>query len=117
TLLVWVLSVADVFAVDLGSRWPAPFEPFVAWLMAAMDPKMAVCHARFAYSVGTRWISLDVLLLPRCLLQGVLGRPAGMRRWRTSFGLPRRAQIPVGLAKRPSILSLFGTPFYRHSRV
>ena len=49
-------------------------------------------------------LPLHLLLLPRRLLQGVLGRPAVVRRRRAAHALPRRALVSADPAERPPLL-------------
>ena len=51
-------------------------------------------------------LPLHLLLLPRRLLQGVLGRPAGLLRRRAAQRLSRRELVPADPAERPPLLLL-----------
>ena len=62
--------------------------------------------SRVVGSLGAGWISGDLLLLSRRLLQGILGGSAGMHGRRAEKKLLGRAFVPVDHAKRSSLLSL-----------
>ena len=80
-LLVGTVPVADVFAPDMGSSRTAFVAPCVARRLAVVDAGMDLSSADHSGSsdpMGARWISIYLLLLSRCVLQSLLGRPAGM---------------------------------------
>ena len=54
----------------------------------------------------SRALPLYLLLLPRRVLQGVLGRPAQLRRGRAAQGLPGRALDAARAAERPPLFPL-----------
>ena len=56
--------------------------------------------------VGAGRLPLHLLLLPRRLLQGVLGGSAVLRRRRAAQVVPRRAIVPADPAERPPLLPL-----------
>src|SRR5437763_16665091 len=56
--------------------------------------------------VGARWIPAHLLLLPRRVLQSVLGRSARVYRRRTTHKLLGRALVPAHHAKCASLFSL-----------
>src|SRR5688500_12683253 len=57
-------------------------------------------------SLGAGRIPFHLLLLPRRLLQGVLGRSAIVRGWRTAPALPRRECVSAHRPEHPSLFSL-----------
>ena len=58
-------------------------------------------------------LPLHLLLLPRRLLQGVLGRPARLRRRRAAQELLGRAHLAAGPAERPPLLPVPGRAVHR----
>ena len=70
-----------------GDSPHAWFGPKPAWW-----PALAALLAGAADPLGARRLPPHLLLLPRRLLQGVLGRSAGLRRRRAAQELPRRAR-------------------------
>src|SRR5437773_7822953 len=73
---------------------------------------MAALFARLVDSLGAGRLSSDLLLLSRCVLQGVLGRPAFLHRDRAAPSLPGREFIPAHHAEHSPLLPLFGAAFY-----
>ena len=71
--------------------WPA----WLVVLAGAPDPAVS------------RALPGHLLLLPRRLLQGVLGRSAVVRRRRAAEALPGRGLVPADRAERPSLLPLY----------
>ena len=63
------------------------------------------------------WIPDDLLLLPRSLLQGVLGGPACLIRWRASQKLPWRALVTFNSSKHSQVLPVFRDHFPVHPGV
>ena len=86
-LYVRALSFADVFAAHLGSGRPDGLGTFVAGDVAGVDTDVDPYDAGPFDPLGTGRVSVYLLLLSRCLLQVVLGRPPGMRRRRASLRL------------------------------
>ena len=62
-----------------------------------------------------RPLPLHLLLLPRRLLQGVLGRSAVVRRRRAAHELLGRALVPADPAERPPLLHVGGARLHRCS--
>ena len=58
-------------------------------------PRLAAVLAGAADPLGARRLPLHLLLLPRRLLQGVLGRPAVLRRRRAAQELPGEQLFPL----------------------
>src|SRR5439155_7681785 len=79
-----------------------------AGLVADVD----TVFARVPDSLGARGIPVGLLLLPRRLLQIVLGRSAFLHRKRTAQIISRREFIPAHPAERSPILPLPGTDSY-----
>src|SRR5260221_538060 len=75
-----------------------------AELVAGMDPLLR----RPPDPVGAGVVPRDLLLLPRVLLQGVLGRPSRVHGRRAARVLPRRAVVPPDPAERAPLLPLPG---------
>src|SRR5436190_1411368 len=94
-LLVRALSLADVLAAYLGGRQPARHPARVARRMAGVDTEVSLRDTCAPDPLGAGRISIHLLLLSRSLLQSLLGRPARMRRRRTSPQISRRAKIPA----------------------
>src|SRR5260370_1387078 len=65
---------------------------------------VAAVVSRLLHSLGTGRFPTHLLLLPRRLLQGVLGGPTGLHRRRAPDALPRRALVPTDPAERASLL-------------
>ena len=73
-----------------------------AGVVAGADPVVGgVLHP-----LGPGRLPLHLLLLPRRLLQGVLGRSALLLGRRAAQELPRRALVPADPPERPSLLPL-----------
>src|SRR5207237_6059449 len=73
---------------------------------AGMVAGGAAVLGRPVHPVGPRRLPRDLLLLPRRVLQGVLGRPALVRGGRAPQELPRRALVPARPAERPPLFPL-----------
>ena len=82
-----------------GDSPHAWFGPKPAWWPALPPFSPALLILPFPGSVP-----LHLLLLSRRLLQGVLGRPAGLRRRRAAQGLLGRELVPADLPERPPLL-------------
>src|SRR5207253_3641301 len=82
-----------------------------AYLLALLDDPAAL---DFALS-GT--ISRDLLLLPRRLLQGVLGRSALVRYWRAAQELLGRTFFSPDPSKRAPLFPLLRPALHPHPRV
>ncbi len=67
-------------------------------------PSFLRVFAGGADPVGTGGLPAHLLLLPRRVLQGVLGRPARMRRRRAAKEIPRRAMVAARHPEHPSVL-------------
>ena len=67
-------------------------------------PALAAVLAGAADPAVPRALPVHLLLLPRRLLQGVLGRPAVLRRRRAAHELLGRALVPADPAERPPLL-------------
>ena len=67
-----------------GSSPHSWFGPAPGWW-----PAWLPLSPRLSDSLGAGGLSVHLLLLPRRLLQGVLGRPAGLRRRRAAQGFSR----------------------------
>lgn len=67
-LLFWQLHFAIVFA---GNFWGLTAQ--LAWTETWLVANVAHLFAGPACSLGAGWISADVLLLPRRILQSILG--------------------------------------------
>src|SRR6185369_11128987 len=67
---------------------------------------LASVVARIDYPLGARRLSADVLLLPRRLLQSVLGGPSVVRGRRAPQALSRRAFVSADSSKRAPVFSL-----------
>src|SRR5439155_17681845 len=80
--------------------------PQLVWTKTYVVPALANLLSRVVGSLGAGWISGDLLLLSRRLLQGILGGSAGMHGRRAEKKLLGRAFVPVDHAKRSSLLSL-----------
>src|SRR5262245_56053025 len=84
--------------------WPLPSAVLVPssvwrlgiWLVRS-KARLVACRlavlGRFPDPVGARWFQGYLLLLPRGLLQGILGRPACLCRRRASKAIPWRAVL------------------------
>src|SRR5207247_5689837 len=70
---------------------------------AGLVARLAALFASAADPVGARRLPPALLLLPRGVLQGVLGRPTVVRRWRAAQGLLGRALLPPRAAKYPPL--------------
>ena len=73
-----------------------------AWLVAIV----AVIFTRAFGSVGTGGFSAHLLLLPRRLLQSVLGRPTHLCCWRAAKGISGRKFVSAHHAKHSPLLPL-----------
>ena len=104
-LRVRPVSVAVLFAVALR-RHPAQLVRALAasWMVAGC----ASVFAGTADPVGARRFPVHLLLLPRRVLQGVLGRSALVHGWRAAEKLPRRTVVPAHLPERPPLFSVSG---------
>src|SRR6267142_2165310 len=100
------LPVLLARAVRLGERLVRPQARLVAGLAGvfAGDPD----------PLGARRVPADLLLLPRRLLQGVLGRPALVCRERAARALPGRGVAAAGPHERASVLPVPGVAVPLH---
>src|SRR5574338_547699 len=73
---------------------------------AVVVPRLAPLFCRDPDPVGARRISCHLLLLPRSLLQGLLGGPALMRGGGAAQVLSWRAIVALNPAELSSLLSL-----------
>ena len=78
------------------TRWFGPKPGVVAGVAAVL--------ARAADPAVSRAVPPHLLLLPRRLLQGVLGRPARLRRRRAAEAVPGRGLVPADPAEHPPLL-------------
>src|SRR5438445_2610904 len=107
-LFRWQLHFAVLFAGN--------FRGFTAQLVRTetrVVAGLAYFLPRVVSSVGTRRISGDVLLLPRRILQGVLGRSPSLHRGRATQNLLGRTVVPAHYPKCASLLSLPSPLFSR----
>ena len=74
---------------------------------------LAAVLAGAPHPLGAGRLPPHLLLLPRRLLQGVLGRSARLRRGRAAQELPRRGVVPADPAERPPLLPLPGAALPR----
>ena len=96
------LSVAVLLAGDLRRRRARLVRP-----QAGVVAGAAAVLAGAPHPAVPRALPLHLLLLPRRLLQGVLGRPALVLGGRAArHAVPRRALVPAGAAERPPLLRL-----------
>jgi hypothetical protein len=70
--------------------------------VAGLDPVVG----GLLHPLGAGRVSPHLLLLPRRVLQGVLGRPAELLGGGATEEVPRRALVPAHPAERPSLLPL-----------
>ena len=80
---------------------------------AGLVARPAAVLAGAADPAVPRPLPLHLLLLPRRLLQGVLGRSAGVRGRRAAQELLRRELVPADPAERPPLLPLRGPRLHR----
>ena len=80
----------------------------LVWTETGLVAAVASIFAGAFYSLGTRWLPADLLLLSWRLLQSVLGRSAGMHCGRAAQELLGRAFVPADHAKCASVFSLSG---------
>src|SRR5690606_3279663 len=113
------LRVGSVSLADVLPAAVRPFDAFLVWrsVPARMVARLPALLAGGADPVGAGGIPADLLLLPRCLLQGVLGGSAGMRRRRTAQEVPRGALVPARRSERPPLLPLLRTDLHRHPQL
>ena len=78
----------------------------VVWPAARVVAGAAAVFTGAADSSVPRTLPLHLLLLPRRVLQGLLGRPAELLRRRAAQGLSRRELVPADSAERPPLLFL-----------
>lgn len=83
----------------------------MAGLVASPDS----CFRRSIDPLGAWRIPLDLLLLPRRLLQSILGRPAFVYRWRIAKKLSRRAVFSVNSPECSPLFPLSGVVFPDYS--
>ena len=91
---------------DAPHAWFGPkpgWWPVAAVLAGAADP------------LGAGRIPLHLLLLPRRVLQGLLGRSAVVHRRRAAQVVSRRAFVPADPSERPPVLSLSRAPLPRRA--
>ena len=81
---------------------------------AGLVAVVAAVLAGVADPLGPGRLPLHLLLLPRRLLQGVLGRPAGLRRRRAAQEVPRRALVSAHHPEHPPLLPLPRAALHRH---
>jgi hypothetical protein len=75
------LPFAYVLAADLGGRRPAGFGAFMVRSVAIVAARIsagAADHSRDPDPLGPGRLQVYLLLLPRGVLQGILGRSTGM---------------------------------------
>src|ERR1043165_7543372 len=87
----------------------------MVWIETELVAALAAVFASTFYSLGAGWIPAYLLLLSRSLLQGVLGRPAGLHRGRTAKKLLGRTVVPAHHAECPPLFSVSGDCFHWHS--
>lgn len=77
----------------------------VVWKAFILADVAGVFAGLFCF-VGAGRISFHLLLLSRRVLQGILGRPDCVRRWRAAQKVSRRKIFPPDPAKRPPLFRL-----------
>src|SRR5215471_11166239 len=98
-LLLRAVSVAVLLSRDLG-RFTARVVRAQAGLVSGNPPVFSgAAHPAVSWP-----LSPDLLLLPRCLLQSLLGRPSVVRRRRAAEELLGRAVVPTDSAERAPLL-------------
>src|SRR5438105_9857294 len=102
-LHVWSIPVAVLFA-RVVRRLPAQLVRTQALVVA----RVVALLAGAARPLGTGRVPVDLLLLPRRVLQGVLGRSAVVRRGRTALDLPRRGVASAHPPERPPVFHVPG---------
>src|SRR5712691_4193625 len=110
-LLQGAVSLALLFAVALRRA------ARMVWGEAALVSRLAAVVGGAVDLVGARRISLHLLLLPRRVLQSLLGRSALMRRRRASKILLGREQVPPDLSEHPPVLHVSGAALSRVPRL
>ena len=87
---------------------PELFGSADSWFGLDPDMDARLGDRRDTHSVGAGGISRHLLLLPRSLLQGFLGRSAFLYRGRATKVLPWRTVLSVNRAKHSPLFSLSG---------
>lgn len=110
-------SLAVLFASALGSARNS-FRSRMAWRTSCVVACMAALFSSTLDLAISRWISIHLLLLQRCVLQSFLGRPCKLLSRRACVPrrkLSRRTKVSADLSEHPPILSLCGHPVHRAS--
>ncbi len=110
-LLFRSLSFAVLFAGDFW-RFAAQLVRPETGLVAGLAPLFSGASR----PLGAGRFSAHLLLLPRRLLQGVLGRSAGLHRRRAAQHLSRRALVPAHHAECAPLFSLPRAPVHPRAR-
>jgi len=103
------LSVPFLLAVALR-RWSAQ----LAWAEAPLVAGGRSVLRRSVDPLGPRRISRHLLLLPGCVLQGVLGRPAVMHGRRAAKAIPWRAIVSADPPERSPLFPVPRAVLHRH---
>src|SRR5467141_1625161 len=105
------VSVAVLFA-----RAVRRFSAQLVRAQAVVVAGLAALLARVARPLGARRLPADLLLLPRRLLQVVLGRPALVRGGRAARAVPRRSLAAARPPERAPVLPVPRDPHLDRAR-
>src|SRR5881296_1251170 len=89
--------------------------PQLVWRQTRLVARLADLFSCVADPLGAGRISSHVLLLPRRVLQSILGRPAVVHGQRTAQSLSRRSVAAADPAKCPPLLSLPRADLHRRA--
>src|SRR5438105_8840727 len=109
TLLFRQLHLAILFTRDFRR-----FAAQLVWAKAELVAELAFVFTGAFHPVGAGRISADLLLLPRRILQSILGGPTGMHGRRATQKLLGRALVPAHHAERASLFSLSCADLHRY---
>src|SRR5262249_29510862 len=85
------------------------------WAKAGLVAGGFAVFGRFPDPVGAGWVQGYLLLLPRGLLQGILGRPACLCRRRASKAIPWRGVLSIDNSEYPPLFLVSRPGFSSHS--